>query len=130
MHRACRRGFERTSPRNRSQNETSGCHNATVSPYRWVGTDLELSVHAQPGARRTGAQGMHGEAIKVRISAPAVEGAANRALLEFLAEAFQVPRGRCEVLSGETARRKRVRVAAPDRVHAERVLARWTQTSS
>ncbi len=101
-----------------------------VSPYRWVGTDLELSVHAQPGASRTEARGTHGGAFKIRVAAPPVEGAANRALLEFLAEAFQVPRGRCEMLSGETARRKRVRIAAPDRAHAERVLASWTQISS
>jgi uncharacterized protein len=101
-----------------------------VPPYRWAGTDLELSVHAQPGASRTEARGTHGDAIKIRIASPPVEGAANRALLEFLAEVFQVPRARCEVLSGETGRRKRVRITAPDRVHAERVLALWTQTSS
>jgi len=101
-----------------------------VSPYRWVGTDLELSVHAQPGAHRTEARGTHGEAIKIRIAAPAVEGAANRALLEFLAEAFQVPRNRCELVAGDGSRRKRVRITGPDRAQAERVLAGWTQTSS
>jgi uncharacterized protein (TIGR00251 family) len=95
-----------------------------------VGSDLELSVHAQPGARRTQVQGMHGDAIKVRISAPAIEGAANRALLEHLAECFQVPRNRCELLAGDAGRRKRVRIAAPDRATADRVLAGWTQTSS
>jgi len=100
------------------------------SPHRWLGTDLELNVHAQPGARRTLAQGTHGDAIKIRVAAPAVEGAANRALLEFLAEAFQVPRGRCELLSGETARKKRIRITSPDRARADAVLALWTQTSS
>jgi uncharacterized protein (TIGR00251 family) len=101
-----------------------------VPHHRWLGSDLELSVHAQPGARRTAAQGTHGDALKIRIAASPVEGAANRALLEFLAEAFQVPRGRCELLSGATARKKRVRITAPDRAHAEGVLARWAQTSS
>ena len=59
--------------------------------HRWIGADLELSVHAQPGARRTEVQGLHGDAIKIRISARAVEGAANEALLEFVAADFQVP---------------------------------------
>ncbi|HET7788802.1 MAG TPA: DUF167 family protein [Myxococcales bacterium] len=89
-----------------------------------------MSIHAQPGARRTEVQGLHGDAIKIRISARAVEGAANEALLEFVASALQVPRRRCVLLSGETSRHKRVRIEAPDREHAERVLAEWVQTSS
>ena len=101
-----------------------------VPHHRWLGTDLELSVHAQPGARRTAAQGTHGDALKIRVAAPAVEGKANRALLEFLAEAFRVPRGRCQLLSGETARKKRVRIAGADHAHAEAVLARWAQINS
>lgn len=101
-----------------------------MSFHRWVGADLELSIHAQPGARRTEVQGLHGDAIKIRISARAVEGAANEALLEFVASALQVPRRRCVLLSGETSRHKRVRIEAPDREHAERVLAEWVQTSS
>jgi uncharacterized protein (TIGR00251 family) len=101
-----------------------------VSPYRWIGDDLELSVHAQPGARRSEAHGSHGDAIKIRIAARAIEGAANDALLEFLAASLQVPRRRCVLLSGETSRHKRVRIETPDRAHAERVLQGWLQTSS
>jgi uncharacterized protein len=101
-----------------------------VTFHRWVGADLELSIHAQPGARRTEVQGLHGDAIKIRISARAVEGAANEALLEFVASALQVPRRRCVLVSGQTSRHKRVRVEAPDRAHAEGVLSGWLQTSS
>jgi uncharacterized protein (TIGR00251 family) len=92
--------------------------------------DLELSIHAQPGARRTEVHGLHGDAIKIRISARAIEGAANEALLEFVASALQVPRRRCVLISGETSRHKRVRIEAPDRAHAEGVLSAWLQTSS
>jgi len=101
-----------------------------VSAYRWVGADLELNVHAQPGARRSEVQGVHGDAIKIRIKARPVDGAANQALLELLAEAMTVPRSRCALIAGETGRRKRVRVEGPDRAHAESVLARWVQTRS
>ena len=56
-----------------------------VPAYRWVGVDLELNVHAQPGARRSEVQGVRGDAIKVRIQARPVDGAANHALLELVA---------------------------------------------
>ena len=87
-------------------------------------------MHAQPGARRSEVQGVHGDAIKVRIKARPVDGAANQALLELLAEGMRVPRSRCTLMAGETGRRKRVRIEGPDRAHAESVLAGWTQTSS
>ena len=97
------------------------------APARWTGEDLEIRVHAQPGARRTEGQGLHAGAIKIKLQARPVEGAANEALLRFLAEALQVPRKRCVLISGETSRQKRVRIEAPDRALAERVLSSWTQ---
>jgi uncharacterized protein (TIGR00251 family) len=101
-----------------------------VPAYRWTGADLELSVHVQPGARRTATQGTRAGVLKIRISARPVEGAANDALLEFLAEALQVPRSRCVLVSGQTSRQKRIRIEAPDRARAEQLLASWFQTSS
>jgi uncharacterized protein (TIGR00251 family) len=98
--------------------------------FRWSGADLELAVHAQPGAKKTEAAGAHGEALKIRVRARAIEGAANEALLEFLADALGVPRKRCVLLSGETSRHKRVLVQAPDRARVEEALRGWLQTSS
>ena len=100
------------------------------APARWSGDHLELRVHAQPGARRTEVQGLHAGAIKIKLQARPVEGAANEALLQFLAEALQVPRRRCVLVSGESSRQKRVRIESPDHALAERVLSIWTQTSS
>jgi uncharacterized protein len=105
-------------------------HGARVSFYRWIGPDLELRVHAQPGARRTEVRGIHGEAIKIRVAAAPAEGAANDALLGFLADALQVSRRQCVLVQGATSRQKRVRVQAPDRAGAERALASWLQTRS
>jgi len=101
-----------------------------VTPWRFVDGDLELDVHAQPGASRTEVKGLHGDSIKIRVGAPAVEGKANEALLAFLAEALQVPRRRCVLVSGHSSRRKRVLIEAPDRALAERLLRGWLQTSS
>jgi uncharacterized protein (TIGR00251 family) len=96
--------------------------------WQWAGADLLLGVRAQPGARNTQVQGLHGGALKVRVAARPVEGAANEALLEFLAMQFDVPVGRCSIVAGETSRDKRVRIEAPPRATAERVLQDWAQT--
>lgn len=95
--------------------------------HRWIGADLELRVHAVPGAKRTEAQGLHGPALKVKVQARAVEGAANAALIEFLAGELQVPRRQCVLVSGEKNRDKRVLVQAPPRTRAEEVLRGWAQ---
>jgi len=113
-----------------SQNEAGVSECDAVSAYRWDGDHLELSVHAQPGARRSEVQGLHGDALKIRIAAPPAAGAANRALLDFLAEAFGVPRGRCALVAGHASRRKRIRLERVDRARAESLLASWLQTSS
>jgi len=101
-----------------------------VTPYRWIDGDLEVEVNAHPGAKRTEAHGLHGAAIRIRVAAPPLEGKANDALIAFLAAALQVPRRRCVLVSGHGSRHKRLRIEAPDRALAERVLADWLQTSS
>jgi uncharacterized protein len=95
--------------------------------YRWIGEDLELRVHAMPRAKRTEVQGRHGSSLKVKLQARAVQGAANSALIEFLADELQVPRGRCVLVSGKKAREKRVLVQRPPRARAEELLRVWAQ---
>jgi len=69
---------------------------------------LILELHVQPGASKSEFAGQHGERLKIRLKARAIEGAANAALIEFLADYFQVPRRSVTILSGEKARQKRV----------------------
>jgi uncharacterized protein (TIGR00251 family) len=95
------------------------------APAHWENQDLLLVLHVQPGAKRTEVAGLHGDALKVRLRARPVEGAANAALLEFLAEALQVPRRQVVLLAGDTSRTKRVRVERPHRELAERRLREW-----
>jgi uncharacterized protein (TIGR00251 family) len=98
---------------------------ASVDFHRWIGNDLELRIRAQPGARQTEVNGLYGELLKIRVRARAIEGAANETLLEFLAGELQVPRARCELVSGEKHREKRILVRGAPRAHCESVLARW-----
>ena len=69
-----------------------------------------LDVHVQPGASRSEFAGRHGERIKIRLAATAVEGKANIALVEFLAEHYGVPRRSVRIVSGLKSRRKRVAI--------------------
>ncbi len=73
-----------------------------------------LTIHAQPGARRTELAGTHGDALKVRVQAPPVEGAANAALIVFLSKALGVRQRDVRIVAGEKSRDKRIAVAHAD----------------
>jgi uncharacterized protein (TIGR00251 family) len=69
-----------------------------------------LDLHVQPGASRSEFAGRHGERIKVRLAAPAVDGEANDALIEFLAAHYGVAKRDVRILSGLKSRQKRVEI--------------------
>ncbi|MBL0141161.1 MAG: YggU family protein [Betaproteobacteria bacterium] len=81
-----------------------------------------LSIHAQPQARRTEVVGLHGESLKVRVAAPALDNRANEALIAFIAERFGVARRDVTLLSGEKSREKRLSVRSAG-VDPEKALA-------
>jgi uncharacterized protein (TIGR00251 family) len=70
-----------------------------------------LAVHVVPRARRTEVVGRHGDAIKIRVAAPPVDGAANAELIRLVAERVGVARGAVTIASGATGRRKTVTVS-------------------
>ena len=70
-----------------------------------------LNLRIVPRAAKNAIQGEHGDALKIRLCAPPVDGAANSALVEFLSDAFSLPRARVQLLSGATSRNKRVLLA-------------------
>ena len=78
--------------------------------YKRDGETLVLVLHVQPGAKRTQISGLHGEALKIRLAAPPVDGKANEALLSFIAETFAVPQRDVELLRGGQSRHKMVKV--------------------
>jgi len=75
------------------------------------GDGVMLALHIQPGAKKTEVVGLHGEALKIRLAAPPVDGKANAALVAFIAAKVGAGRTAVEVISGLTSRAKRVRVA-------------------
>lgn len=75
------------------------------------GAGCVLTVHVQPGAKRTEIVGEHGDALKIRLAAPPVDGKANDALLAFLADTLQLARRDLCLRAGQTSRRKLVAVS-------------------
>jgi uncharacterized protein (TIGR00251 family) len=72
-----------------------------------------LNLRVGPRASKNEIQGVMGDALKVRIMAPPVEGKANACLIRFLSKHWNVPRARFKILSGETGRSKRIRISNP-----------------
>lgn len=69
---------------------------------------IVISLLVQPGASKTEFRGVQADALKLRVAAPPVDGAANDAICHFLAKFFRVPKSCVTILRGETSRRKKV----------------------
>ena len=72
---------------------------------------ITLTLHIQPGAKKTELAGLHGEALKIRLAAPPVDGKANEGLLRFVAERLQLPKSAVTLKSGQTSRHKVLEIA-------------------
>jgi uncharacterized protein len=82
---------------------------------------VTFSVRIVPRAAATGIFGKHDGALKIRIAAPPVEGAANRELVRFLAKIFKVPQCAVEIVSGANSKNKIIRVSGADVATLDRV---------
>lgn len=77
-----------------------------------------INVYVQPRASKTVVAGMHDGCVKIRLAAPPVDGAANAALIEFVAEQLGIAKSRVRITAGMTSRRKTIEV---DGVTAEQI---------
>ncbi|HYT73446.1 MAG TPA: DUF167 domain-containing protein [Vicinamibacterales bacterium] len=78
----------------------------------------DLDIRVIPRSPRSRVDGRRGDAVLIRLAAPPVEGAANDALIAFLADALDLPRRNIRIVSGEKSRDKRVQVSGLDRASA------------
>jgi uncharacterized protein (TIGR00251 family) len=76
---------------------------------------ITLTLHIQPGAKKTEFAGLHGDALKIRLAAPPVDGKANEALIKFVAETLKLPKSAVNLKSGQTSRRKVLEVNGSSR---------------
>lgn len=89
--------------------------------YRSNGDVITLTLHVQPGAKHSDISGLHGEALKIRLAAPPIEGRANEALLKYIAGLFDVPTRQVDLRQGSQSRHKVVAVTG-SRIDPESLL--------
>lgn len=75
-----------------------------------AGDGIVLSIHVQPRASKNQICGLMGEELKIRLTSPPVDGAANKLCREFLSDLFGVAKSYVEIISGDTSRHKRVKI--------------------
>ncbi|MGC1462094.1 MAG: DUF167 domain-containing protein [Terracidiphilus sp.] len=96
---------------------------------RSVAGGVTLAVRAQPGAKKTAVIGVYGEGtaaqLKIGVQAPPVEGRANSALIDFLADRFGVAKSYVELVSGELSRSKVFLVRGVSLGRAESLINGW-----
>ena len=83
---------------------------------------ITLSIRIQPRASKNEITRMENGGLKIRLTAPPVDGAANEALIRFLADTLSVTRSQVEIVSGHTSRDKIVRISGVGKADAERLL--------
>jgi len=92
-----------------------------VTALSYRGADLLLQLYVQPKASRDQIIGLHGDEIKLAITAPPVDGKANAHVLKLLAKLFGVSKSQIELLKGELSRHKQVLIKAPFKLPPELV---------
>lgn len=84
-----------------------------ASWYRWQDDALTLSMRVQPKSSRNDLAGIGDDLLKVRITAPPVDGQANTHLIRLLAKWFGVSRSKVTLVRGDTGRMKQIRIESP-----------------
>ncbi|BCD68607.1 DUF167 family protein [Nitratiruptor sp. YY09-18] len=84
--------------------------------YEKRGDSIILYIKAQPNSSRSKIAGVYGDALKINIKAPAVEGAANKELIKFLSKSFKVPKSQIAFVSGETSKRKAIKLPMNEKI--------------
>lgn len=84
-----------------------------MAHYQWQGSDLVVRCYLQPKASKDEVAGLHGDRIKLRITAPPVDGKANAHLVRWFGKMFKVPRTDISILQGEQSRSKNILIRSP-----------------
>ncbi|MBF0421526.1 MAG: YggU family protein [Magnetococcales bacterium] len=92
---------------------------------QWHGEDCHLAVWVQPRASREGVVGLRGEEIRISLNAPPVDGAANQALVRFMARELGVAKGRVIIVAGERSRSKRLCLKNLSRQALQTFFFKW-----
>ena len=78
--------------------------------YRYDNANLILTLYIQPGAKISQVTGLYGDALKIKLASPPIEGRANLALRHFIATKFKIPLRQVALILGEKSRRKIIKI--------------------
>ncbi len=95
-------------------------------PVKDISGGATFAVRVQPRARKNAITGTVGDALKLALTAPPIEGRANQAAIEFFADLFEIPRSSVTIASGATSRNKRIYISG---VNSENVRRRLQEIS-
>ena len=85
-----------------------------MPPFTKKSDGIVLKVYVQPKSSSNAIVGIHDDALKIRLTAPPVDGAANQLCIKFLAKSLGIPKSSLEILSGHASRFKQVLIRTPD----------------
>jgi len=91
-------------------------------PSKQTFGSVTIAVRIQPRASKNGIMRMEDGSLKIRLTAPPVDGAANEALIAYLSEALAISKSSIEIVSGHTAREKRIRIGGVNKEDIDRLL--------
>jgi len=95
----------------------------SLSPcLRATADGCTLAVRVHPGARRNGVTGVHGDAVKIALTTPPVDGRANEALIAYLADALRLPKASVTLVTGATSRSKLLRITGRSAAEVQAIL--------
>lgn len=84
--------------------------------YAWQNEDLILHCQLQPKASSDEIVGVHGDRLKIRITAPPVDGKANEHIIKWFSKLFKVPKNDIDILQGELGRLKSIKIKSPKQI--------------
>ena len=92
-------------------------------PLQETAKGITFAIKVHPRARKNAITGIVGDALKLGLTAPPVEGKANQAAIEFFADLFAIPRSSVTIASGETSRNKVIRISGLNRAAVDERLS-------
>jgi uncharacterized protein (TIGR00251 family) len=92
-------------------------------PIHETAKDVTFSIKVHPRATKTAITGTVGDALKISLTAPPVDGKANEAVIGFFADIFKIPRSSVTIASGKTSRLKMIRISGVDKATVEQRFA-------
>jgi uncharacterized protein (TIGR00251 family) len=93
-----------------------------VTWYREDSSGISFNVHVVPRASRSEIVGLHNGALRIRVAAPPVDGAANRELIKFLAKKLGLPRTSVTLVSGSNSKNKIIRLSNPNTTTRQQLI--------